>query len=428
MRLHAKNACTFPVTNCIATKIHKNRQLHYTFYDKKIDTMAPFKKLLCRKGKEDVPASIQLTTQSSEEGTEDNDNDFSMSSPSETNLQLEALKRTMGSMERTINEQNVQMQQIMSQQSAQMEFVVKTLTWDEEHDENADAGPEPIDCGTYEIVHGNTTWHVAGVSCRQPDPDHVYFPGLAYSATGPNERPNDKIISAIIPCYNEERTDLERTIRGLSRQIMPEGWRVEVVIVMDGASSMSQSMADYLSEMFGVHFKPEDPKQDPFQVLPQARTIVVHPLHKQAADTRWPVIEGTMGGFSLVVKKENRRKANSQQWWLGPHSTAIGCKYALATDCGTYFERKTLEKLIVRLDDELNTHAVTGTQATMPADIQGDGNFEMCHHPFGFILRMLQRFEFEVCMMSFADSFSLQVLAHTFLIFLCPVYSLLPFL
>ena len=346
----------------------------------------PFKKLLGRKEKE-IPESIQLTEQGS---------NHSLSSTSETTMQLEEMKRQMSTMERKIFEQNQQMQEIMSEQSAAMDFVVKTLTWQEEDE---DAGPEPIDCGTYEIAYGNTTWQVSGVSCRQPDLDHVYFPGLAYSATGPTEPPNDKIISAIIPCYNEEGTDLERTIRGLSRQIMPEGWRIEVVIVMDGVTEMSHSMAEYLSTLFGIHFKAEDPKQDPFIVLPQARTIIVHPLNKASADTRRPVMDGTVGGFSLVVKKENRRKANSQQWWLGPHSTAVGCKYALATDCGTYFEQKTVKRLIARLDDDICTHAVTGTQATMPADIQGDGNFEMCHHPFSFILRMLQRFEFEVCMM-----------------------------
>jgi cellulose synthase/poly-beta-1,6-N-acetylglucosamine synthase-like glycosyltransferase len=352
---------------------------------------------------------------------------------SETTLQLEEMKKTMGQMELTILEQNLQMKQIMTQQSEQMDFVVKTLTWRDEDEELP--GPVPIDVGSYEIHFGNTTWMLTGVSSCEPDPDFVYFPGLAWSATDPTSPPNDNIISAIIPCYNEEGVDLERTIRGLSRQIMPEGWRIEVVIVMDGVGAMTDSMSKYLAQIFGIHFKPEDRDQDPFLnpydpflVLPQAETIIVQPLNKEAAYTRLPVIQGTVGGFSLVVKKENRRKANSQQWWLGPHSTAMGCKYALATDCGTYFERKTVKRLIERLDDDICTHAVTGTQQTMPSDIQGDGNFEYCHHPFNFVLRMLQRFEFEVCIMCSVDSFTFQVLACTFLIFLWPMHSLLRFL
>jgi hypothetical protein len=376
----------------------KARKAKTAYCHRKIDTMTKF--ACYRKMKEskvDIPLSIQLSS------IEPSD-----SSSSENTLQLEAMKVTMSKMENTIMEQNLQMKQIMAKQSEQMDFVVKTLTLREEEDDEY-SGPVPIDCGSYEILYGSTTWSIAGVSSCEPDPDHVYFPGLAWRAKTPTDQRNDKIISAIIPCYNEEGAELERTIRGLSRQIMPEGWRIEAVIVMDGVSAMSDSMAEYLSTIFGVHFKQEDPKKDPFKVLPQAHTIIVHPLDKAAAYTRWPVIEGTVGGVSLVVKRENRRKANSQQWWLGPHSTAIGCKYALATDCGTFFERKTVKRLIQRLDDEVSTHAVTGTQRTMPADLQGDGDFEFIHNPFNFILRMLQRFEFEVRMMCFADSFSFKL-------------------
>jgi hypothetical protein len=48
------------------------------------------------------------------------------------------------------------------------------------------------------------------------------------------------------------------------------------------------------------------------------------------------------------------------------------------------------------MDDDIATHAVTGTQRTMSADLQGDGNWEFCYNPFHFLLRQLQRFEFEV--------------------------------
>jgi hypothetical protein len=325
--------------------------------------------------------------------------DESLLSSEAATAQLEEMRGAMGKMEQQITEQNQQMQQMMTQQSKQMNFIVESLHNKNNNDGSSHEEPNlPIACGDYLVEWDQTQWSVAGVSCLAPKPDHDYFPGLSASAlwnasTGPL---NDKIISTIIPCYNEEGKDLERTMRGLSRQNMPEGWQLEAVIVMDGVTAMSSSMAEYLYSLFGVDFTSDDPTLNPFEILKDARTIVVNPADRDAALTRRPVIEGTVGGYSLVVKRENRRKANSQQWWLGPHSTAIGCKYALATDCGTYFERATVARLMERLDDDIATHAVTGTQRTMPADLQGDGNWEFCYNPFHFLLRQLQRFEFEV--------------------------------
>ena len=92
-------------------------------------------------------------------------------------MKMKEMKRQMGAMERTLLEQNQQMKIIMSEQSAQIDFVMNTLTLQDEEDE---------------IAHGNTTRQVAGVSFRHPDPDHAYSPDLASSATGPFEWPNEK--------------------------------------------------------------------------------------------------------------------------------------------------------------------------------------------------------------------------------------------
>lgn len=308
--------------------------------------------------------------------------------------QMTEMRQNIMRMERQMEEQSKQMQQLMTHQSDQLSAIMKTMEGEKNQERL------PIECGSYELSFNGTIWSVVGVSCKEPDPDYDYFPGLAWTCDeiGKKGAGPDKIISAIIPCYNEDGKDLERTIRGLSRQILPGNWRVEVVIVMDGVEAISDTMAEYLFSLFGIHFKPKDDSiVNPFLELPDANTIIVHPCSEKSAMARYPVMEGTTGGFSLVVKKENRRKANSQQWWLGPHASAIKCKYALATDCGAFFERTTVCKLMERLDDEPAVHAVSGTQKTMPANLQGDGDFEFIHKPFHFLLRMLQRFEFEVC-------------------------------
>ena len=349
-------------------------------------------------------------------------------------LILEEMKETMAKMNEQMQAQNLQMKTLMQKQHDSMTGLMRRLGSSDEEETAGNENKEPIECGSFEITHKNTNWHVAGYTSVIPDPDFDYFPGLnkrpatSFTITDgsessgddedkeqqpppPAESPvtgtsnvlSDKIISAIIPCYNEDGTDLDRTIRGLSRQIMPKGWHVELVIVMDGVEAMSDSMAKYLAEKFGVVFKSGDKETDPFELFPNAQTIVIHPVSVSAGKTRVPVMDNTTGGFSLVVKRKNKRKANSQMWWLGPHATAIGCKYSLATDCGTYFERMTTSRLIDRLDAEINTHAVTGFQRTMPSDIQGDGNFEACTHPFHSMLRNLQRFEFEVDHVSFMN-------------------------
>ena len=39
---------------------------------------------------------------------------------------------------------------------------------------------------------------------------------------------------------------------------------------------------------------------------------------------------------------------------------------------------------------------LTGYQRVMPAQMQGDGSYELCFDPMGFFLRQLQSFDFEV--------------------------------
>lgn len=338
------------------------------------------------KNKNKIPGKIRL-------GRDDVASHLSSEVPSIQ--QFEEMQSTMKQMEAKMSDQSNQLQHLMNQQSKQMNFIIESL---DNKNDLIEEEPLPIDVGSYTVSYGGTTWNVSGVTSLVPDPEYNYFPGLEWSHSKPTEPHNDKVIAAIIPCYNEEGKELERTIRGLSRQVLPNGWRVEIVIVMDGMTAMDPTMAVYLETIFGINFDNSDQNTtNPFVQLPKAQTIIVHPIDQEAAGTRQPAMTGTIGGYSLVVKRENRRKANSQQWWLGPFASTTQCKYALATDCGTYFERTTTNKLVERLDGDIATHAVTGYQRTMPADLQGDGSWELCHHPFNFMLRNLQRFEFEVC-------------------------------
>uniref|UniRef100_A0A7S3P609 chitin synthase n=1 Tax=Amphora coffeiformis TaxID=265554 RepID=A0A7S3P609_9STRA len=256
--------------------------------------------------------------------------------------------------------------------------------------------PSPV--GTVLYDHDHVQWNMTAYKSYEPHPDMNYFPGLSWQAEGMECR---QVISGIIPCFNEGGDELHRTVQGLRSQYMHAGWRLEAVIVMDGVDNMDPTMANYLETMFGIAVNSKDPKKDPFLMLPEAETIVIHAADQANCQRRIRVCATSMGGFSLVLKRTNRRKANSQMWWLGAHAVSIKCLYALATDCGTVFDRTTTSRLIQRLSDESDLHACTGFQRTMSSRMQGDTSWEFCLRPFDFILRMLQRFEFEVDHVSF---------------------------
>ncbi|KAG7351377.1 chitin synthase [Nitzschia inconspicua] len=266
---------------------------------------------------------------------------------------------------------------------------------------------ENIPVGCMSVTTANKVeWNVSGFTSVVPHPDFKYFPGLDFEPRITSDGINynysaDKVISAIVPCFNERSVDLERTLRSLYRQRLPPGWRIEVVIVMDGADYMDATMSEKLFGMFGVRINSGNPATDPFLAMPKAETIIVQPSSEEAAYRRTPAMENTVGGYCLVVKRHNHRKANSQMWWLGPHSSVLNTKYSLATDCGTVFARTATIHLISRLEKEPNLHAATGFQRIMSSEMQGDGSFEFIHRPFDYLLRMVQRFEFEVDHVSF---------------------------
>ena len=302
------------------------------------------------------------------------------------------LKATIKRIEQTMVQQGNMLLKQNSELAAKLEALL------DNSDEEEDVGQ--IETGSFVTTAAGTKWRVAGYSSVEPVPDFNYFPGLSWTCEKTDsiefKYSEDRVISAIVPCFNEQGRDLLRTVRSLYRQRIAKGWRLEVVIVMDGADHMHPDMASFLHTMFGVKINSGDPNLDPFVALPDSETIVVDPVDKDSALSRKSAVYGIIGGFSLVVKKNNHRKANSQMWWLGPHSQCLKCTYSLATDCGTVFARTATQHLIRRMDREPNLHAVTGFQRIMTSEMQGDGVFELFNHPFSFLLRMVQRFEFEV--------------------------------
>jgi Chitin synthase len=320
--------------------------------------------------------------------------------------EIQELKATLHELKRTHSEQSLAV--LASQENLENEIKKANKAFLPQRFTEPELEPiGNIPAGSMNVVAANKVeWNVSGFTSVVPHPDFEYFSGLNFgprlSTDGVNyDYSADKVISTIVPCFNEGGSDLQRTVRSLYRQRLPPGWRIEVVIVMDGADHMEETMSDQLYEMFGVRINSGDPSTDPFLAMPKAETIIVQPASEEAAHRRTPAMENTVGGYSLVVKRHNHRKANSQMWWLGPHGSLLNTKYSLATDCGTVFARTATVHLLSRLEKEPNLHAVTGFQRIMSSEMQGDGSFEFFHRPFDYLLRMVQRFEFEVDHVSF---------------------------
>jgi hypothetical protein len=88
---------------------------------------------------------------------------------------------------------------------------------------------------------------------------------------------------------------------------------------------MSDSMRERVKDLFGIDLKSNDENLNPLLAIPTAETIIVEPPGTKSARRRIPAIDNTVGGYTLVVKRHNHRKANSQMWWLGPdlaHATS----------------------------------------------------------------------------------------------------------
>jgi len=227
----------------------------------------------------------------------------------------------------------------------------------------------------------------------EPVPNKVYFPNSASRNTvagGPTS-----VVSVCVPCYNEDSANLQRTIESLKSQVFEQQTRIEIVIIIDGTKQISESMKEYLGKEFCISLSDGD-AANPFEELPDANTIITEPDKTEE-----------MLGLALVVKRVNKRKTNSQMWWLGSHARDIKCDYAFATDCGTTFHPHCLANLVKRLQSDPQLGGVTGFQRGMSAEMQGDGSKEYRTDPLGFLLRQMQKFDFEkqdTCAKSLEDS------------------------
>lgn len=231
------------------------------------------------------------------------------------------------------------------------------------------------------------------------------------------EKPvEDTIVGVVVPIYNEQATDLRKTLLSIDMQVgYMRSQRIEItphiMLVQDGVSKASQSMKKYLRNMFNLdenqwkrEFESED-NSAPYQtfILQILQNSNVSYVNVNAGyKTNNPVNML----ITLIVKKDNRKKHNSHEWFLGESGfmAYYRPKYAFCTDCSTLFHKGCLMKLVDYMEKHPDCAVCTGRQRVMTKEMQGSP--EESWFSVASMLRHAQRFDYEASFVCYTGTFS----------------------
>jgi len=231
----------------------------------------------------------------------------------------------------------------------------------------------------------------------------------------------DGCISVIIPFFNEEKQELQVTMKSLIEnfyylgEMKPE-WKdankLKIFIVQDGWYKSSNSMKQYLKELFPKkindvdwweyykEFHTYDEKTDGTATYIFENTLPIC-INKEERKRKHIFCNVT-----LLIKIDNRKKHNSHEWFIGRsgYSEHIKAKYIFCTDAFTIFHKTCLYHLINHMDRNPKTSVCTGRQRVMTRKQQRTTeNF----FSLDTILRNVQLFDFETSNVLYNGAFSL---------------------
>ncbi|AYV84345.1 MAG: hypothetical protein Hyperionvirus23_12 [Hyperionvirus sp.] len=261
-----------------------------------------------------------------------------------------------------------------------------------------------------------------GQSHFRPDPNTKYWcedkqaiPPPVANGVAINVKKSEKMLTILVPFYNEESSELMMTLDSLYpdfASIKAMGFDVHILLVMDGWWKASESMKKFMCTIFKNEnsnapgwwnaIKPIGADDDLAECV---GTFVVQRL-AAGGESIAPVHIGDKSmKISLLVKRDNRRKINAHDWMLSSFAEFYGADFVFLTDCGTLFEKKCLTLLTRELLKRPDCTAVSGRQRVMSAEQQGSD--ECPWLSYGSLLRGAQRFDYESSLASFVGAFSL---------------------
>ena len=215
-------------------------------------------------------------------------------------------------------------------------------------------------------------------------------------------------LSVIFPFFNEEGTDLERSLESIAEQSRVcneyKSYNVRIVCIMDGWNNASESMKTYLKMLFpqDVGVKWWNEIEQCVKTTNDINTFIVERQNPTCDYLPVELFSGEVINLSLIVKGDNRRKANSHEWFFSAFAKEMKSTYVFATDCGALYEKDCLVELLKYLESHSDVSGVTGRQRVMSPEMQGctdEGVMEM-------VYRSIQAYDYETSISSYQGAFS----------------------
>ncbi|AYV81628.1 MAG: hypothetical protein Harvfovirus46_11 [Harvfovirus sp.] len=229
-----------------------------------------------------------------------------------------------------------------------------------------------------------------------------------------NNLSNDKMLTILVPFYNESASELLVTLDTLHQDfstINALGFDIHILLVMDGWWKSSESMKKLMKDFFKCNTTDVAPWWDAIKPIPAdadpsecVSTFIVQRM-TAGGESIAPIYIGDKSmKISLVVKRDNRKKINAHDWMLSSFAEFYNAHFVFLTDCGTIFEKKCLTLLVKELLKRPDCTAVTGRQRVMTPEQQGS---DECWFSYEGFLRGAQRYDYESSQASYAGAFSL---------------------
>eukprot|EP00122_Pirum_gemmata_P017400 Pgem_evm1s16291 len=253
--------------------------------------------------------------------------------------------------------------------------------------------------------HANTNIAVFNESHNKPDGKTNYFLDI-------NSTDNSIRVLVVIPFFNEEKKELQRTLESIYEQelemehlrsSLDEGHEFDrlefyYIAIMDGYYKASDTMINYVSEMYGYGWDSDFLLGDKDDC-----TKILQKRHPDGTVDRVTVGENKTLNLTMVVKKQNRKKTNSHEWFFRAFCEQYDADYAFTTDCGTLYQKKCIHDMLHYLHDHDDVAAVTGRQRVMSTEMQNlrsEGLLPMWY-------RAAQAYDYEASISAFQGAFSI---------------------
>jgi len=223
---------------------------------------------------------------------------------------------------------------------------------------------------------------------------------------------NWRVCTVVFPFFNEEKRELLRSLESMykqARQLFKYEMRVHVLCIMDGWFKSSASMKEFMKELY----PPEDETNPWWDEIAEGgpssqvctyvlqRTLVTEEGHHRVGLV--DIGPNMKLKVTILIKRDNRRKHNSHEWFFQSFCPSYNADYAFATDCGTIFHSRCVSHLIKFLDTHEESAGVTARQRVMTAKMQGTTGEGLLARWY----RSLQAYDYEASISSFQGAFAL---------------------